>query len=69
MASVLHALPERDEVTRRLHLEHWYGTLPPDVDEFADEEYPVVCWCGGRNFLMSDDVYAVWHVREFNVEP
>lgn len=63
--TVLHAFPEEDQLSREAHLQFWHGTIRPDHIDDPDDEYPIVCWCGGRRYNLSRDVCVVWHVDQF----
>jgi hypothetical protein len=75
MSTVIHALPEKGEVERDLHLRYWYGTVRPAEGDWDDEDEdsvdgvglgPVVCWCGGRHITLSSGVLAVWHLGSWD---
>ena len=66
MITVIHALPEDDELGREMHLRYWYGTVPPAEESGDLDESPVVCWCGGRHVRLRNDVVAVWHGQSWH---
>lgn len=61
MVTVLHALDEVDLWSQQDHIRYWHGTVKPEHLE-GDDDHPVVCWCGGRRYDISDDVCVVWHI-------
>jgi hypothetical protein len=67
MVTVLHALEEKSQEERDLHIQFWHGTIHPRDSHDEDNINPVVCWCGGRRYDMSEDVCVVWHKAAFAV--
>lgn len=61
MVTVIHAFDEKSELARKYHLEAWHGNVRDEDLDDDDDEFPVVCWCGGRRYDMSSEVCVVWH--------
>jgi hypothetical protein len=61
MITVLHVFNEPPGEAQEKHLEYWYGSVRDEDEENEDPDEPVVCWCGGRQIRIGQNVACVWH--------
>jgi len=60
MVTVIHAFNENPGEGQERHMQYWYGVV--SMEDEDETGAPIVCWCGGRCHMLSENVAVVWHL-------